>query len=263
MPEESADINIYPNIHQGFAIIAIMIMATIMFSPILMITEESPWVELLNLVYYLCSMGAAFWFIRGIKIQREGQATFSFRAAPVAAFPLLILAAIGVEIAVNPIIDLIPVPEALEELLVESIQQRDVFTFLLMVVAAPVIEELIFRGIILDGFLRQFEPWQAILGSSFLFGFAHLSPWQFVSGLALGLFIGWVYARTYSLSACMVIHATANLVSFAVRFYIEPEMATQSSAEFFGGTLNYVAITGIALVVTALCIWALDKVLEE
>jgi len=263
IPERLNGGQIYPNIPQGFAVIAIMILATLLFSPIIMISEESPWAEFLSFIYYLCSMGATLWFIRSIKIRLEGQATFHFEEVPIAAIPMLILAVVGLEISISPIVDLIPVPEAMEEYFAESIQQRDAFTFLLMVVAAPIFEELIFRGIILEGFLRQFDPWQAILGSSFLFGFAHLNPWQFVSGMALGAFIGWVYFRTRSLMACMIIHAAANLFGFAIRFYITPETATQSSADFFGGTFNYLVITGFAILITALCIWALDRIFEN
>lgn len=263
MSTEQEPQQIYPSIPQGFAIIAIMIMATLIFSPLLMITNASPWKELLNLAYYLLSMGATLWFIRYLKIQLEGSAAFHFRSVPLAAFPLFVLAAMGVEIIVSPVIDLIPTPESMEEWFSESVRQRDLFTFLMMVIAAPVIEELIFRGVILEGFLRQFEPWQAILASSFLFGFAHLNPWQFITGLALGGLIGWVYYRTRSLTACMVIHGVSNLAGFGIRFFIDPEMATQSNVEFFGGAFNYLVIFGFALVVTGLCLWALDRVLDR
>ena len=82
-------------------------------------------------------------------------------------------------------------------------------------------------------------------------------------GMALGAFIGWVYFRTRSLKACIIIHIAANLFGFIVRFFITPEMAVQSSMELFGGAFNYLVITVFAMAITALCIWALDKLFDN
>ena len=259
MSKEPESYRVYPNIPQGFAVIAIMVVAMLLFSPILAVTEQPPWSDLLHVVYYILAMGGTLWFIRTIKEREEGKANFFFSHIPIAIFPLLIIAATGTQVIVNPVIDLIPIPDKIQESLAESVQKKDVFTLLLMVVVAPIIEELIFRGVILDGFLRQFTPPQAILASSFLFGFAHLNPWQFVSGLALGGVIGWVYYRTRSLIPCMVMHAGANLFGFAMRFYITPENVHQSTTVLLGGALNYFVIVSFALILTALCLWALQQ----
>jgi membrane protease YdiL (CAAX protease family) len=77
-------------------------------------------------------------------------------------------------------------------------------------ILAPVLEEMLFRGIVLRSFLRQYSRWSAILGSATLFGFAHLNLYQFAVGVVLGTFAGWLYERTRSLWPCIALHAAYN-----------------------------------------------------
>ena len=80
----------------------------------------------------------------------------------------------------------------------------------LLVIVAPLTEEVMFRGLILRAFLQRFRAGAAFLLSSMLFGAVHLNPWQFVSASALGLMFAWWYARTRSLVPCLIGHAIAN-----------------------------------------------------
>lgn len=52
-----------------------------------------------------------------------------------------------------------------------------------MVIAAPVLEELIFRGMMLEGLLKKYSPVTSIIISSILFGVAHLNPWAICNRL--------------------------------------------------------------------------------
>ena len=80
----------------------------------------------------------------------------------------------------------------------------------LLVIVAPLTEELMFRGLILRGFLRRFNVVRAFVLSSILFGATHLNPWQFVSATALGLMFAWWYARAQSLIPSLLGHALVN-----------------------------------------------------
>ena len=72
-------------------------------------------------------------------------------------------------------------------------------------------EELIYRGIILNG-LRRFGAFKAILFSSLIFAFAHGSLMQFFYQLILGLVLGYVLVKTGSVIASMVVHFLNNLI---------------------------------------------------
>jgi membrane protease YdiL (CAAX protease family) len=90
-------------------------------------------------------------------------------------------------------------------------------SFLTVVIVAPLTEEMLFRGVILRGFLQKFSAFKAILVSSLLFAFIHLNPWQFFSALGLGLACGWWYMRARSLIPVVLCHALANLIVFGHR----------------------------------------------
>ena len=88
------------------------------------------------------------------------------------------------------------------------------FGMMLMVaVIAPVLEEMLFRGVILRSFLRQYPRWPAICGSAALFGFAHMNLYQYIAAVLMGVYLGWLYERTRSLLPCIALHATYNATS--------------------------------------------------
>lgn len=78
-------------------------------------------------------------------------------------------------------------------------------------VLAPVVEEMLFRGIVLRSFLQQYERRYAIIGSAVVFGFAHGNLYQFVGATCFGIVAGWLYERTRSLVPGIALHATVNI----------------------------------------------------
>ena len=78
------------------------------------------------------------------------------------------------------------------------------------IILAPILEELIFRGIILKGFLSRYSYKKAILFSAIVFGAIHVKPLQIWGAILLGLFLGWVYYKTKNIGAVIVSHFFAN-----------------------------------------------------
>ena len=77
-------------------------------------------------------------------------------------------------------------------------------------IMAPILEEMLFRGVILRSFLKQYPRWRAIIASALLFGIAHMNIYQFVVASLGGIALGWLYERTDSLLPSMTLHATYN-----------------------------------------------------
>ena len=77
-------------------------------------------------------------------------------------------------------------------------------------IAAPLFEELIFRGFLLPSLTRYLSVTPAILVSSLIFAIAHLSLAEVLPLLALGLVLGVVYTRSRSLLAPMLLHSLWN-----------------------------------------------------
>lgn len=91
-----------------------------------------------------------------------------------------------------------------------------------VVIIAPVVEELIFRGVIMAGFIRNYKAVYAIFFSALLFALFHLNPWQFPATFLLGLMLGWLRIRTGSILACIAGHAIHNgIVFLTITYYLK------------------------------------------
>ncbi len=75
---------------------------------------------------------------------------------------------------------------------------------------APVLEEMLFRGVLLRAFLVQYPRWAAISYSALFFGAAHFNIYQFALAFFLGLLLGWLFERSRSLIPCIALHAALN-----------------------------------------------------
>ncbi len=82
--------------------------------------------------------------------------------------------------------------------------------FLYSCLFAPVVEEIVFRGLVMRG-LEKYGRWFAIVASSVLFGLFHGNPAQSPYAFAVGLVMGYV-AMEYNLLWAMVMHMVNNLV---------------------------------------------------
>jgi len=90
-----------------------------------------------------------------------------------------------------------------------------------VVVLAPIVEELIFRGVIFSGFQKIYSSFWAIFFSAMLFALFHLNPWQLGPTFLLGLLLGFVRLRTGSLLAAIFTHALHNGMVFLSVYYQE------------------------------------------
>lgn len=82
----------------------------------------------------------------------------------------------------------------------------------LMLPALP--EELVFRGVVQQGFERRYSPAVAIGLASFIFALFHLDVIQSLSVVAIALFWGWVVWRSQSVLPSLIAHALQNGLTF-------------------------------------------------
>lgn len=125
-------------------------------------------------------------------------------------------------------------------------------------IVAPIIEEVLFRGILLKRLLRNYRPWVAIGQSALLFGLVHFNPGQSLAVGIMGLVLGWLYYRTRSLGLCMSFHAINNLLAFTV-LYQQPRLAAAPDALQYLGAARYCLLLAGAVVVVAGCLWWLRR----
>lgn len=139
------------------------------------------------------------------------------KASPVATFTFL----------VPPVLLLLPLVVLLDTALVGALEavlpvsswEQEAFArmvaptlpaFIAACLIAPVVEEMLFRGILLRAFLERYPRGAAISYSALYFGAAHLNIYQFFLAFPLGLLLGWLYERSRSLVPCIALHAALN-----------------------------------------------------
>jgi len=87
---------------------------------------------------------------------------------------------------------------------------------LVVVMIAPFVEELVYRGILYRAFRDRAGVPLAVAGSAFLFAITHFEPDHFLALAAIGAVLAWIYERTGSLWASVAVHAMYNGLSLGL-----------------------------------------------
>lgn len=163
----------------------------------------------------LIAAGVVCW----VGLRRRGGSragTFPLRSVRLALLAAVTVTVLGLSIVLseadNLLQTVLPPPDWLSELferLISGAGSRWGAVFAL-VIAAPLSEEPIFRGLMLSGFLSRYPARTAIVASALLFGVAHLNPWQFVGATVFGVIAGWWVLHTRSLVPSLWGHAVEN-----------------------------------------------------
>lgn len=133
--------------------------------------------------------------------------TLMFLVPPVLLLvPFLVLSDV---VLMNALEAILPV-SSWEQQTLSSMLAPTLPTFLATCLIAPVVEEMLFRGILLRAFLTRYPRGIAIGYSALYFGVAHLNIYQFLLAFLLGLLLGWLYERSHSLIPGMALHAGLN-----------------------------------------------------
>lgn len=78
------------------------------------------------------------------------------------------------------------------------------------VIMTPILEETLFRGIILKGFLKNYNKSTAATVSSLLFAIMHPHISQAFEAFIVGIFFAWIYIKTKSLLSSIFAHFVGN-----------------------------------------------------
>jgi membrane protease YdiL (CAAX protease family) len=217
--------------------------------------------DILMLLVTIMLYGVTFFICYIIRQKRTGETAVNFSFSNAKIIPCTILVSLIIAWAIaNPVTELIPVPELMKKVMERFYNSTSFAMFLYMVILGPLGEELIFRGIILDGLLKKHAAWKAITVSALIFGAIHLNPWQFIPGFTLGIFFGWIYYHTQrNLLQTFILHAVVNLSGFATHFLGEKYKNADSVAYLVGGWLNYSLFIIGGIAVGSVCVWLLHK----
>lgn len=189
-----------------------------------------------SMLAYVLALGLTIRY--GFKKRESSE--LSFRSAPALSYVVAAVGLVAMGILVEPLISAIPIPEGLRKIIAEIFTKDMIFV---AVLAAPVLEEVLFRGIILDGLLKNYSPTKAILLSGVMFGYAHIIPTQAVNAMFIGFALGWVYYRSRSLYLCMFLHFVNNAIS-SLTFLIDDkvDMSANLTRSLVGNDTYYAGV---------------------
>lgn len=155
----------------------------------------------------------------------------------------------------NYLSELADLPNSMQETF--EMMMRHPLGIIAIVIMAPIVEELLFRGAIEGYLLRKWKhPAGAIVFSSLVFGLVHgnwvQAPFAFVIGLALG----WMYYRTGSLLPGILMHFVNNSTA-VLGFLITDNPDATMVSEYGTQGAAWMAVAGAA--VTVLCVYLFQK----
>jgi len=129
-----------------------------------------------------------------------------------------------------------------------------------VVIIAPVIEELIFRGIIMHGLMRNYSGFTAVFVSALMFALFHLNPWQFAATFILGILLGILMLRTRNIYLCIIGHAINNgLVLFSIQYWGQ----IRETAFLQNSKLIQLTLSSLIIIVSLLIIFLLSRPLKR
>lgn len=254
----------YPDIAQSFGIAGIMILTQLLVSPLGMLQLPVDKEVILFLTYTL-SIGAAAWIAHVLRKSKSGITTYPLFIGNSKPWILLFIFGIAFPYGVSgPLSSAIPLPDFMRDIFLELMSNEGILAFVTLAVAAPILEELIFRGIVLDGLLKRYSPVKAILVSSFLFGIVHMNPWQFVSAFLIGIFMGWVYWKSGNLALTIFIHFVNNaFASLLSGLYDAEAMLNQPFVTMYGSMSNMLWMIPLAIAICLGCFFLLKKEFDK
>lgn len=191
--------------------------------------RETAWYQALA---YLITFVTPILFFDFFVVRKDGaKLRFDFSSKPFRVYLLIFPMMFGMMLIAEYTTSFIPISGPIfgewYKMFSEQMEtiSEDTFTvFLLVSFFAPIIEEILFRGIIQKGMINNgVKPRNAIIISALVFGLVHFNPWQFIGAFLLGLVLGVVYFKTKSLLMPILLHFFNNTIAAIMMKYYYTE----------------------------------------
>lgn len=240
---------IYPNGVDILAIIGIILGSSLVASivgVILMNYTQAGNGFLIALMYFMqftLAIGFVAWQrrARGAKTNIVNF-TSGKLSAPLILWGILLITVTG--IVIEPIISLFPTEYL--DLLYKSIGTGG-WAILTTVVLAPIMEEVLFRGLIQGSISTKYGATAGILLSALIFGLIHGIPQQVVNAFFIGIILGYIYYRTKSLLTVIILHLLNNGIAYLQLEILGENAAKASVSSLINNEKLYYVVYGISL----------------
>ena len=146
--------------------------------------------------------------------------------------------------------------------------------YIVVGIAAPIVEEIVFRGAILRKLLEWMENsfgeltrkkvWIAIAISATMFSAIHMNPAQMPNAFLIGLLLGWLYYHTDSVIPGIIYHWTNNTIPF-IMLWAFPEVKYDAKLiDYFNGNETAMIMAVVTSVLVAIpLLWQLNRLIKK
>ena len=146
---------------------------------------------------------------------------------------------ISVQVVVEPISLYLPVAE--------SAAGQGFWAIVTAVLFAPVLEEFIFRGLVMESLLRRHRRSLSVVVSAMLFAIVHFQPSVMFSAFVSGLVLGTIYLHTNSIFSTIILHSINNAIAFSL---ITLNVEDYSYRQVLGGGELYYIVYALCFVIS-------------
>lgn len=157
------------------------------------------------------------WLYRRMDVRASSEKRFHYASVGPHYYLVALVLGVAACLAVNGLLNLsglmIRYQENLEEVGDILYQNRLPIELITIGIMMPVMEELLFRGLIQERMRGWMRPEFAILASAAVFSLYHGNTLQMIYTAVLGLILGYVYEKYHHILAPILVHIGANLVS--------------------------------------------------
>lgn len=215
------------------------------------LTDNLKYIQTLNIVYAILALIVfGLWyhrvFVKPFRDRPKKQpGGYSFHT-----IVSIICLGIGLQYVTTLLTDALGVlsPEMIsnynEQMSSQGYDDLSVMLLVYSILLAPIVEELVFRGLIFR-FARHAMPfWFANILQAALFGFVHLNLVQGIYAFAMGLFLGWVCHRGRGIKYSIPVHIVFNIIGCLFSGLIELTL-----------TLSFPIFAGIGIALTIFALW--------
>ncbi len=178
----------------------------------------------LKAVIYVTEAVAVFFVLRRMFVnEMTGEKENGRKPLKIADYALVVFISLASSIGLNYLIGLINLPKmsATYESVYEGQFELNIFFAMFAFgIISPIIEEIIFRGIIYNRASRIFSPTIAIILSALLFGLFHGNIVQIPYAVIMGLIITFLYKKYSDFKVPCLFHIVANLGVYVLNYTI-------------------------------------------
>ncbi len=135
--------------------------------------------------------------------------------------------------------------------------------FVFGVFFAPILEEIMFRKILIDTFLKNYSPAISIIFSALIFGIIHINLPNVVASFTGGIIMGWMYFKTKSLTITIIYHSFNNLLALSPSIFPSLKksilFSNKSFYELEDNKWFYFLILGLSILIVIVLLKILKK----